>query len=630
MGAGGPGDRVAESAGVAIAGYQGFTRVAIGGFSTVYTAHQTRFDRTVAVKVINSDLRDAATVRHFTRECQASGRLSHIPEVATVLDAGATDDGRPFIAMQYFPRGSLADLLLSAGPLSAAEAVGVAAAVARALHAAHAGGVLHRDIKPGNVLVTDGGGVALGDFGVASILRGPDASSQSASQGAHTPQFTAPEVLDGRPYTPAADVYGLGATVHAMLGGSPPFTLRPGEGPAAVFRRILAGDSSPLDGDLPEALRTFVARLMAVVPAQRPTTADIRAELAALAETVGSTPLPPLPDPPLPDRGSTIGTAGGTAGSTAGRSGAEPEQPERPDAPDGIRPDLGPRAAAPPGDDDSAGAEPSPDGIPPAPLGEAAMAPTRLRARADRQLPPPLPAAPAGRRIHRLPLVAAAAATVMLLLLAGIYLLLRPSSAEDVIVPPTVSPTPSASASPATGSPPPTPTPTPTPAPGSSESPRSSPPIVPPGATVPSGGPAGPGAATATTPVPPPPPRPATKTYRFPAGVLSSQLKDGTCVYRIWFGNVGNMPFAKIRVYAGDCGGASITVAAQRGSTITYYGETTWTGGSDSCGSYFEGQATGQGTPAIGVGQTLYFPATGQAYAFMHDRGEPITPYRYC
>lgn len=121
-----------ETADVAISGYRDLTRIAFGGFSVVYRAHQVRFDRPVAVKVINADSGDTEAVRRFTRECQAAGRLSHHPEIATVLEAGTTADGRPFLAMQYYPRGSLADHLRAGSPLNPAAVVAVAAAVTRA------------------------------------------------------------------------------------------------------------------------------------------------------------------------------------------------------------------------------------------------------------------------------------------------------------------------------------------------------------------------------------------------------------------------------------------------------------------------------------------------------------------
>jgi Protein kinase domain len=304
--------RAPETAGVAIAGYEDFTRIAIGGFSIVYTARQARFDRTVAVKVLNADLRDAAATARFTRECQASGRLSDVPEIVTVLDAGATDDGRPFIAMQYFPRGSLADRL-RAGPLSVGETVAAGAAIARALRGAHALAVLHRDLKPGNILVTDGGSAVLTDFGVASIA----ALDHATSQSAFTPQFTAPEILDRVRYTSAADVYALGVTLHTLLAGVPPFAPGPDEGPATVFRRIIAGDAPPLGEDVPEPLRALIARMMAVDPAGRPAAADVATHLTDLREQLGVEPIAAPPEPAAGPTNADVSTDAPAAGQLA-------------------------------------------------------------------------------------------------------------------------------------------------------------------------------------------------------------------------------------------------------------------------------------------------------------------------
>nr|MDT0664291.1 serine/threonine-protein kinase [Micromonospora sp. DSM 115978] len=226
----------------------------------------------------------------FIRECRAAGRLSDHPEIATVLDAGVTGDGRPFIAMQYFPTGSLSDWVNAMGPLSTAETVMAVATVARGLRAAHTDGILHRDVKPANVLVTSAGAVVLSDFGVAGTVHGP--ADAASSQSAFTPQFTAPEVLNGQPYRAAADVYALGVTAHTLLTGIPPFTARPGEGPATVLQRIVAGDAPPLAEDVPEPLRALVSAMTDLDPAQRPSTEEVCAELASLSVTIGADALP--------------------------------------------------------------------------------------------------------------------------------------------------------------------------------------------------------------------------------------------------------------------------------------------------------------------------------------------------
>jgi len=120
-------------------------------------------------------------------------------------------------------------------------------------------------------------------------------------------------------------------------------------------------------------------------------------------------------------------------------------------------------------------------------------------------------------------------------------------------------------------------------------------------------------------------------TYRYPPNTLSPQFRDGTCIYRIWYGNYGGTPFAKVRLYGGDCGELTVRVAGQRGDLVDWYtAPRGYSGGQDSCGSYFEKQATANGAPAFAVGMQAYFPATGHDYVFWHDSGRQTTPYRYC
>ncbi|WP_165035129.1 serine/threonine-protein kinase [Candidatus Protofrankia californiensis] len=345
------------SPGPVIEGYRDFRRIAIGGFSTVYTAYQERFARTVAVKVLGTDIGDADALRRFTRECQASGRLSHLPEIVTVYDAGATADDQPFIAMQYFPRGSLVDRIRDNNQLSVPEAVGVGVSVARALAAAHRAGITHRDVKPGNLLVSDEGGAVLSDFGVASVVTGPE---KSVSLDAYTPVHCAPEVLDGQRYSPSADVYALGSTLYTLLAGTAPFAPRAGDGPATVMRRILAGDATELDQGVPEPLRVLIGRMMSVDPHQRPTAVSLVEESNALQDVLGTEPLarpeaageelaadPPSSDTPASDTpaagepetstGSGAAAAGGPlAAATRRRSRAAPARSGPQPAPAGA------------------------------------------------------------------------------------------------------------------------------------------------------------------------------------------------------------------------------------------------------------------------------------------------------
>ncbi|MBE3200027.1 serine/threonine-protein kinase [Parafrankia sp. CH37] len=259
-----------------INGYRSFTPIGQGGFSIVYTAYQDRFDRTVAVKVISSDLRDSAAARRFTRECRVVGKLTGHPNIITVFEAGSTADRRPFIAMQYLPGGSVADLLRRNGPLGVADTLRIGAAIADALQAAHKAKILHRDVKPGNILLSERGDPVLSDFGIASRGFGAD---MSASQDAFTPSFAAPEVLRGDEPSVASDLYGLGATMYAMLAGTPPFGVRPGDSLATMMLRALTEELAPIRrGDVHSDVDGLLRALLARDPSARPRDAATAAD----------------------------------------------------------------------------------------------------------------------------------------------------------------------------------------------------------------------------------------------------------------------------------------------------------------------------------------------------------------
>ncbi|WP_322777929.1 serine/threonine-protein kinase [Frankia sp. Cas4] len=393
------------SPGPPIEGYRDFQRIATGGFSTVYTAHQERFARTVAVKVLGTNLGDANALRRFTRECQASGRLSHLPEVITVYDAGATADDRPFIAMQYFPRGSLADRIHGGNQLSVLEAVGVGVSVSCAVAAAHDAKITHRDVKPGNLLVSDDGCAVLSDFGVASIRTD---SEESVSLDAFTPVHCAPEVLDGLRYSPAADIYAFGSTLYTLLTGTAPFAPQAGDGPATLIRRILAGDAAELDPAVAEPLRLLIKSMMAVDPQQRPTAVSLVQTFNSLRDLLGSEPLArPVP-------------AGDDLDPDTPRLAHTPRLADTPPLAPGFR--------------------------------EAVDTPTKTRARRT-PMPPPVPV-PAGtgsghRRLRRAWLATAAGAAAVLVVIAVLAAVLRGGTdtaqtrtAQSVIPSVTASPAP--------------------------------------------------------------------------------------------------------------------------------------------------------------------------------------------
>ena len=252
------------------AGFDDVTEVGRGGFGIVYRCTQPSLDRTVAVKVLTSDL-DPNNLDRFLREQRAMGRLSDHPHIVTILEVGTTVAGRPFIVMPYHARDSLEALIRWHGPLDWDEAVSLGVKLAGALDAAHNVGTLHRDVKPGNILLSDYGEPQLTDFGIARISGGFQTSTGVITG---SPAFTAPEVLEGATPTPQSDVYSLGATLFCAMTGHAAFERRSGEKVVAQFLRITSRPIPDLrDQGLPADVAGAIERAMAHDPADRPATA---------------------------------------------------------------------------------------------------------------------------------------------------------------------------------------------------------------------------------------------------------------------------------------------------------------------------------------------------------------------
>ncbi len=216
-----------------LVGYSGYQEIGRGGFSVVYKAIQTDFDRTVAIKVI-SGTADDQTLMRFERECRTMGTLSDHPNIVTVFGNGRTEKGDLYIVMEFLGKGSLADRLAE-GPLPWVEVVDVGVRISEALQAAHDGGVLHRDVKPENIFVSNYGEAKLGDFGIARLEGG--ASTRSGVITASV-AHAAPEILDGKRPNEASDVYSLGSTLFTLLAGSPAFTSATDESIVPMLARI--------------------------------------------------------------------------------------------------------------------------------------------------------------------------------------------------------------------------------------------------------------------------------------------------------------------------------------------------------------------------------------------------------
>jgi eukaryotic-like serine/threonine-protein kinase len=253
-----------------------------GGMATVWLAHDRVLDRDVAVKVLREQYAaDPVFLARFTREALHAARLNH-PGLVTIFDTGV-DHGTAFIVMEAVHGRTLRDVLKSGGPLSVERAVAVAASVCEVLDVAHRGGVVHRDIKPGNILICDDGRTRVFDFGIART-DGSDPLTQTATV-IGTAAYLSPEQAAGRSAGPRSDLYSLGCVLVEMLTGSPPFTA---DTPVALLYQHVNDAPTPPSATAPQVpaeLDAVVLRLLAKDPASRPDTADrARQELLAAAQ----------------------------------------------------------------------------------------------------------------------------------------------------------------------------------------------------------------------------------------------------------------------------------------------------------------------------------------------------------
>lgn len=241
-----------------------------GGFGIVFRCVEVSLNRTVAVKVLTSEL-DHDNIARFEREQQAMGKLMGHPNIMTVLYTGVTDHGRPYIVMPMLSIESLATRLHHSGPLSIGEVLRLGVKTAGALETAHNFGILHRDIKPANLLFTDNSEPVLTDFGI-SHFAGGFVTTDALITG--TPAYTAPEVLEGKTATAAADIYSLGALLFSAATGHTAFERLNGEQVVAQFLRITRNSSPKLpEMDIPIDLTTVIEQAMSTDPAKRPSRA---------------------------------------------------------------------------------------------------------------------------------------------------------------------------------------------------------------------------------------------------------------------------------------------------------------------------------------------------------------------
>ena len=252
--------------------------VGTGGMAAVWAAFDERLHRRIAVKLVPIAGLDAAERRRFVREARATARFRH-PNAVTLFDAGEAD-GQLFLAMELVDGETLADRL-AAGPLPVTEAVRIALQTLAALGAAHDAGVIHRDVKPGNILLDAAGQVRLVDFGIARTLDELAAELTGTGQHVGTPKYFAPELLHGAPPSPASDVYAVGVVLFEMLAGRAPFDATTPIATAMAHVNDPVPDLRSVRPDAPPRLAAAVAAAMAKDPAARyPTAAAMRSVLA--------------------------------------------------------------------------------------------------------------------------------------------------------------------------------------------------------------------------------------------------------------------------------------------------------------------------------------------------------------
>lgn len=272
------------------------TLIGRGGFGAVYEADDAEHGRKVAIKVLPGTMGDTER-RRFDRERQTMGRLGSHPNIIPVHESGYTDDGEGYIVMELAPGGSLRARLDEEGPLGWEEAIGIAIAMAGAAQAAHDQGVLHRDIKPDNILIDGYGNPRLTDFGIAAVASNATATTSTTATLAHA----APELLEGQTSTVAVDIYAIGSTFYNLVMGHPPFMTDETVGVTAMIGRALTQpppDLRPLG--VPDAVAAVIERSMAKEAGDRQrSAAELADALRAAQSNPGATMVaPPSADPP--------------------------------------------------------------------------------------------------------------------------------------------------------------------------------------------------------------------------------------------------------------------------------------------------------------------------------------------
>ena len=293
-----------------------------GGMSVVFLGRDEVLDRPVAVKILNSQHGGTDIGARFRREGRTAARLSH-PNIVQVYDAGEDElEGREvsYIVMEYVPGGDLKALIEKNGPLGEKWLARMGADVASGLAHAHEKGVVHRDIKPQNILIDSYGNSKLADFGIARALDATHATATGSYLG--TAAYSSPEQLRGEEITPKSDVYSLGCTLYEATVGEPPFS----GGPIEVASQQLTKPSTPprqRGAALDEAFEGLILSCLAKDPADRPDADELRGQLLRISAAASSATMS------TPGAGETLrgvgsaGLAGVVSAARAGERGLE-------------------------------------------------------------------------------------------------------------------------------------------------------------------------------------------------------------------------------------------------------------------------------------------------------------------